>query len=71
MSRSALKGLPVDALATSAGSLFTNGTARTRKRVGDGGYNIPAGGTNRRGRIALGGLDGCRWTLWENPEDHG
>ncbi len=59
-SRSALKGLAADALATSASSLFTNGTARTRTRVGEGGYNGPAGGTYRRGCIALCGLDGCR-----------
>ncbi len=56
-SRSILKDFTEDALTISAGSLFQNQRPEWRRRVGDGTYNISVGGTCRRGRVALCGLD--------------
>ncbi len=52
-SRSALKDFTEDALTISAGNLFQNGTARMVKAN----WQRRVGGTCRRGRVALSGLD--------------
>ncbi len=63
-SRSVLNDFTEDALTISAGNLFQNETARMVKRIGDGAYSIAVGGTCRRGRVALCGLNLRRWTPW-------
>ncbi len=70
-SRSVSKNFTEDVLTISAGNLFQNVTARILRRISDGGYNISVGGTCRRGRVALCGLDMQRWTPWGILGDHG
>ncbi len=61
-SRSVLKDFTEDALTIAAGILFQNC---------DGAYNLSVCGTRRRGRVALCGLHGRRWTPRGIPGDHG
>ncbi len=53
-SRSVLNDFTGEALTISASSLFQNGTARILKAY----WRWRVGGTNRRGHVALCGLDG-------------
>ncbi len=53
--RSFLKDFTEDPLTISAGSLFQNETVRML--ISDGGYNFSVGGTYRRGRVPLCGLN--------------
>ncbi len=66
-SRSVMKDFTEEALIISASSLFQNGTARIAKAN----WRRRVGGTCRRGRVALCGLDVRRWTPWEILGDHG
>ncbi len=68
-SKSVLTDFTEDALTISAGS-SEMGQPAWWNGIVNGAHNISVGGTCRRGRVALCGMDVRRWTPWGIPGDH-